>query len=68
MHYTPGEKLTSNALLQRYKITRRTLSRWMVDEKMKFPKPLAINGRLYFEAAEIEDFERRSVSRHAEAA
>ena len=34
----------------------------MVDAKMEFPAPLDINGRLYFDEAQIGEFERRSVS------
>lgn len=68
MNTASGNKLTSNALLARYQICRRTLSRWMTNPKMNFPKPLDINGRLYFDAAEIEDFERRAVPKLSEAA
>lgn len=68
MNFGSGKKLTSTAICERYGITRRTLGRWMVDDKLGFPKPLDINGRLYFDEAQIGDFERRSVSNLAKVA
>lgn len=35
-------------------IARRTLGRWFVDTALEFPKPVEINGRLYFRRGDIE--------------
>ena len=40
-------------------ISEMTLWRWEHDEKLAFPKALTINGRKYYDLAEIEAWERR---------
>lgn len=37
-------------------VTRRTLSRWLIDPGFKFPKPAEINRRLYFRRSELEAY------------
>lgn len=34
-------------------VSSMTLWRWLKDEEMNFPKPLFINGRRYWRAADI---------------
>ena len=63
-----GKKLTSNALCERYGITRRTLGRWMTDPNMGLPEPLTINFRLYFEELEIVQWERSRAASNLKAA
>jgi predicted DNA-binding transcriptional regulator AlpA len=35
-------------------INRRTIGRWILDEKLSFPAPIEINKRLYFRRADLE--------------
>ena len=60
-------KLPSNEILNRYGITRRTLGRWMADPDLGFPKPLTLNGRHYFDLAEVESYEKRAAVQIAAA-
>lgn len=39
-------------------ISDMTLWRWDKDEKLAFPKAISINGRKYYDLAEIEEWER----------
>ena len=39
-------------------ISEMTLWRWEHDKKLAFPKALTINGRRYYDLAEIEEWER----------
>ena len=63
-----NRKLPSKEVLRRYGITRRTLSRWMDKAELGFPKPLTLNGRHYFDLAEIEAYERRAAAQVSAAA
>ncbi len=63
-----GKKLTSNAICERFGITRRTLARWMVDPKMGFPKSLILNHRHYFEENEVISWERIRAASNLKAA
>jgi predicted DNA-binding transcriptional regulator AlpA len=60
-----ADKLSSNKqyiirrkLCDRFDISAMTLWRWEHDEKLAFPKALTINGRKYYDLAEIEGWER----------
>ncbi len=47
------------AVLARYGITRRTLTRWMSETSTnEFPQPLVINGRYLWRITDIEAWER----------
>lgn len=63
-----GKKLTSNAICERFGITRRTLARWMVDPKMEFPNSLVLNHRHYFEETEVISWERTRAASNLKAA
>ena len=39
-------------------ISEMTLWRWEHDKKLAFPKAIAINGRKYYDLAEVEEWER----------
>ncbi|WP_210161013.1 helix-turn-helix transcriptional regulator [Microvirga lotononidis] len=39
-------------------ISEMTLWRWERDKKLSFPRAIAINGRKYYDLAEIEEWER----------
>ena len=58
--------MTATALCQHLGIHRRTLSRWVLDPELDFPKPAVINGRWYFTPRPVDDFmeRRRAVMEH----
>jgi len=43
-----------------------TLSRWLADDRLDFPRPIYIKRRRYFSHDEIEAFKQRSASRYAD--
>lgn len=57
---SPGAKrYPSTDVCERYRISRRTLARWMLDERLAFPKPImTVNGRYYFGEAELATWEK----------
>lgn len=57
--FPPGQKLSTDAVLQRFGISRWTLHRWHKDEELGFPKPIFINRRHYFDAGEILRWEMK---------
>lgn len=62
------ERLPAAAVLKRYRIVDRTLKRWLDNPGLKFPRPLVVNGRRYFRAVDLEQWERSRVASHREAA
>jgi len=54
--------LPAKKVLARYSIVDRTLNRWLLDEKMNFPKPIIVNNRRYFDERELEAWERGRVA------
>ncbi|MDJ1633202.1 helix-turn-helix transcriptional regulator [Rhizobium rhizogenes] len=46
-------------LCERYRISKRTLSRWLQDSALGLPKPFTINRRLYWRRSEILGWELR---------
>jgi predicted DNA-binding transcriptional regulator AlpA len=68
---TPKQYITRKKILERFGgISVMTLWRWEHNEKLRFPKPTEINGRKYYDLAEIEAWERRRAtgSTHVDAA
>jgi predicted DNA-binding transcriptional regulator AlpA len=45
----------------RYGVVDRTVERWMADAGLKFPKPLRIRCRRYFDEEELDEFDARSL-------
>jgi len=64
---TPGKKLSSTAVCQRYGIHRRTFGHWITNADMAFPKAITINSKHYFDLAEIEAWERLRASQSRKA-
>lgn len=54
-----GARLPARLVCERYDIVRRTLDRWIDNEKLEFPRPIVINRRRYFREDELEEWERR---------
>ena len=48
------ELVQKSALAREIGICSRTLSRWIGDAAMQFPRPCVLRNRLYFERSEIE--------------
>ena len=61
---TPAPKVA-----EQFGITRRTLSRWIIDPNLEFPQAVEINKRLYFKQSEIDAWKmqraRRAPAREA---
>lgn len=51
--YIPRRKVRA-----RFNVSDMTLWRWDKDEKLAFPRAITINGRKYYDLAEIEEWER----------
>ena len=52
---SPPEQLApAPKVAEQFGITRRTLSRWIIDPALLFPRPVEINKRLYFKQHEID--------------
>jgi hypothetical protein len=63
------ERLPAAAVLRRYKIVDRTLKRWLDNLSLDFPRPLVVNGRRYFRAADLDQWERsRAAASYREVA
>jgi len=41
-----------------YTICSRTLSRWLAQDDLGFPRPMVVNGRRYWSLTEIEAWDR----------
>jgi predicted DNA-binding transcriptional regulator AlpA len=42
------------ALATEFGVARRTISRWLCDEALGFPRPRVVNKRLYFQRSDID--------------
>lgn len=54
--------LPARVVWSRYGVTDRTLSRWLDDLKLSFPRPVLINSRRYWREADLVAWERSRVS------
>ncbi len=50
----PIEYVSASTLARTRNISRRTLSRWLANEALAFPRPIEVNSRLYWPIAEVE--------------
>ncbi|MGB8898975.1 MAG: helix-turn-helix domain-containing protein [Methylocella sp.] len=50
----PVELLPAATVAAEFHVTRRTVGRWLLDDKLGFPTPVEINKRLYFRRSELE--------------
>ena len=63
---TPKQYITRKNVRRRYDgISEMTLWRWEHDEKLGFPYAIDINGRKYYDLAEVEAWERKRAVRTA---
>jgi hypothetical protein len=61
-----GPLLPMRDVCARYRVTDRTVERWLDDEALGFPAPIYINRRRYFRERELIEFERRRVAASAD--
>jgi predicted DNA-binding transcriptional regulator AlpA len=50
----PVELVPAPTVATECNVTRRTVGRWLLDDKLGFPTPVEINHRLYFRRSELE--------------
>ena len=66
---SPAQITPAPKVADQFGITRRTLSRWIIDPELDFPQAVEINKRLYFKQAEIDAWKlqraRRAPAREA---
>jgi DNA-binding transcriptional MerR regulator len=58
-----GRKLPTRRVCERYDVTDRTISRWERDPALKFPQPVVINNRKYYEEEQLTDWDRANAGR-----
>lgn len=59
----PTNYLTAKEVMAEFGgICEMTLSRWLADKDLNFPRPIYIKRRRYFSMEEIEGFKRRAVA------
>jgi DNA-binding transcriptional MerR regulator len=62
-----SRKVPSRELTERYAVTGRTIDRWL--DAGILPRPMRINGVRYWDAAELDEFDRvRMAARETSAA
>lgn len=57
----------SRELRARYRVSDRTIDRWLASETLGFPRPLVINGRRYWVRESILAWERERNEQKASA-
>jgi predicted DNA-binding transcriptional regulator AlpA len=57
-HKASTSLVSSKAVEGRYRISDRTLDRWLKNAKLAFPRPVVVNRRRYFDLSEIEAWEK----------
>ena len=50
------------AVADEFQRNRRTLTRWLKDEALGFPRPVRLNGRLYVSRAALEAWKRAKIA------
>jgi predicted DNA-binding transcriptional regulator AlpA len=54
-----GRKLLTRHLCARYRVSDRTIDRWMRDPRLEFPQPIIVNRRRYWDESEIAAFDAK---------
>lgn len=63
--YTPSRKLPMRAVCARYEVVSRSIERWLERSELGFPQPTYINKRRYWDAAELDAWDRRCAAQTA---
>ena len=62
---TPDQLVAKSAIANEFGVSSRTISRWMSDASVGFPKPVDIRGLLYFSRSSIEEWKRNASRKSA---
>jgi predicted DNA-binding transcriptional regulator AlpA len=54
--------LPTRQVCERYGVSDRTIARWERDQNLRFPRPVTINNRKYYQEAELTAFDRAQVA------
>jgi hypothetical protein len=57
--------LPTRKVLARYDISDVSLSRWLRNERMRFPRPLYLSGRRFWKLSDLVTWERAQAMRSA---
>jgi hypothetical protein len=60
-----GTILPARAVWERYRVTGRTLDRWLANAELSFPRPIVINNRRYFDENQLIAWERARATQAA---
>lgn len=55
--------LPARQVWQRYGVTSMTIHRWLVDDRLGFPKPIRIRKMRYWHLADLETWDRANSGR-----
>lgn len=55
---TPNARVPKRKVAERNGVSVRTISRWEGDPELNFPRPIIINGRRYYDEAELRAWEQ----------
>jgi predicted DNA-binding transcriptional regulator AlpA len=55
---TNSQLLPTRMVCKRYGVSDRTISRWERDPDLRFPQPVTINKRKYYDASALTVFDR----------
>jgi predicted DNA-binding transcriptional regulator AlpA len=65
--FPPSAWIPSTQLAAELGVCRRTLTRWLRDEDLGFPRPRIVHHRLYFARSEIDDWKTATAIKAAGA-
>src|SRR5262249_11523476 len=54
-----GRKLLTRHLCARYRVSDRTIDRWMRDPRLGFPQPTIVNRRRYWDENDVDQFDAK---------
>jgi hypothetical protein len=60
-----GLKLSAGQVVYRFGISSHTFERWLLNQELRFPRPIYILRRRYWELTEIENWERHQAAASA---
>jgi hypothetical protein len=59
----PPRHIPTRPTAERYFVVPRTITRWRQNPELGFPQPRRINGRWYYDVAELDAFDRRQADK-----
>jgi predicted DNA-binding transcriptional regulator AlpA len=57
----PANLIPKPALAREFGVSSRTVSRWMADPSLSFPRPIRLRNRLYFARLALEEWKTARV-------